>query len=95
MDAIDRMAADVMRVSRQVCSMFAMEHHAVAVDLVTMANSLAGGLPLSAVCSRSDIMDAPAPGGLGGTYGGNPLAIAAAHAVLDEALGVLEQALTR
>ena len=63
--------------------LFAMEHHAVAADLVTMAKSLAGGLPLSAVCGRSDIMDAPAPGGLGGTYGGNPLAIAAAHAVLD------------
>jgi 4-aminobutyrate aminotransferase len=63
--------------------MFAMEHHAVAADLVTMAKSLAGGLPLSAVCGRSDIMDAPGPGGLGGTYGGNPLAIAAAHAVLD------------
>jgi 4-aminobutyrate aminotransferase/4-aminobutyrate aminotransferase/(S)-3-amino-2-methylpropionate transaminase len=63
--------------------LFAMAHHAVAADLVTMAKSLAGGLPLSAVCGRSDIMDAPAPGGLGGTYGGNPLAIAAAHAVLD------------
>jgi 4-aminobutyrate aminotransferase len=63
--------------------MFAMEHHAVAADLVTMAKSLAGGLPLSAVCGRSDIMDAPGPGGLGGTYGGTPLAIAAAHAVLD------------
>lgn len=63
--------------------MFAMEHHAVSADLVTMAKSLAGGLPLSAVCGRAHIMDAPAPGGLGGTYGGNPLAVAAAHAVLD------------
>lgn len=63
--------------------MFAMEHHGVAADLTAMAKSLAGGMPLSAVCGRADVMDAPAPGGLGGTYGGNPLAIAAAHAVLD------------
>ncbi|MCA8880976.1 MAG: 4-aminobutyrate--2-oxoglutarate transaminase [Rhodobacteraceae bacterium] len=63
--------------------MFAMEHHGVVPDLMTMAKSLAGGFPLSAVTGRAEIMDAPAPGGLGGTYGGNPLAIAAAHAVLD------------
>jgi 4-aminobutyrate aminotransferase len=62
---------------------FAMEHYDVLPDLMTMAKSLAGGLPLSAVCGRAEIMDAPAPGGLGGTYAGNPLAIAAAHAVLD------------
>jgi 4-aminobutyrate aminotransferase-like enzyme len=48
-----------------------------------MAKSLAGGMPLSAVCGRAEIMDAPAPGGLGGTYAANPLAIASAHAVLD------------
>ena len=48
-----------------------------------MAKSLAGGMPLSAVSGRAEIMDAPGPGGLGGTYAGNPLAIAAAHAVLD------------
>ena len=48
-----------------------------------MAKSLAGGMPLSAVSGRAEVMDAPAPGGLGGTYAGNPLAIAAAHAVLD------------
>jgi 4-aminobutyrate aminotransferase len=62
---------------------FAMQHHDVLPDLMTMAKSLAGGMPLSAVCGRAEIMDAPAPGGLGGTYAGNPLAIAAAHAVLD------------
>lgn len=63
--------------------LFAMDHYDVAPDLMTMAKSLAGGLPLSAVCGRADIMDAPGPGGLGGTYAGNPLALAAAHAVLD------------
>lgn len=63
--------------------MFAMEHYAVAPDLVTMAKSLAGGMPLSAVCGRAEIMDAPIPGALGGTYAGNALAIASAHAVLD------------
>ncbi len=63
--------------------MMAMDHHDVAPDLTTMAKSLAGGFPLSAVTGRKEIMDAPAPGGIGGTYGGNPLGIAAAHAVLD------------
>jgi 4-aminobutyrate aminotransferase len=63
--------------------LFAMEHYDVAADLTTMAKSLAGGMPLAAVCGRADVMDAPAPGGLGGTYAGNPLAVAAAHAVLD------------
>ncbi len=67
--------------------MFAMEHflesHGVVPDLMTIAKSLAAGTPLSAVTGRAEIMDAPAPGGLGGTYAGNPLAIAAAHAVID------------
>ncbi|MFA6441118.1 MAG: 4-aminobutyrate--2-oxoglutarate transaminase [Sterolibacterium sp.] len=63
--------------------LFAMEHYAVIPDLVTMAKSLAGGFPLSAVTGRADLMDAAAEGGLGGTYGGNPLAVAAALAVLD------------
>jgi 4-aminobutyrate aminotransferase len=63
--------------------LFAMEHYGVQPDLITMAKSLAGGMPLSAVAGRAEVMDAPAPGGLGGTYAGNPLAIAAAHAVLD------------
>jgi 4-aminobutyrate aminotransferase len=63
--------------------MFAMEHFDVVPDLMTIAKSLAAGTPLSAVTGRAEIMDAPAPGGLGGTYAGNPLAIAAAHAVID------------
>jgi len=63
--------------------LFAMDHYDVKPDLITMAKSLAGGMPLSAVSGRAEIMDAPGPGGLGGTYAGNPLAIAAAHAVLD------------
>lgn len=63
--------------------LFAMEHYEVLPDLMTVAKSLAGGLPLSGVVGRAEIMDAPAPGGLGGTYAANALAIAAAHAVLD------------
>ena len=63
--------------------LFAMEHYSVKPDLITMAKSTAGGMPLSAVAGRAEVMDAPAPGGLGGTYAGNPLAVAAAHAVLD------------
>jgi 4-aminobutyrate aminotransferase len=62
---------------------FAMEHHSVKADLMTMAKSLAGGFPLSALTGRADIMDAAAPGGLGGTYAGSPLATAAALAVID------------
>ena len=62
---------------------FAMEHAGVVPDLIVTAKSLAGGFPLSAVTGRADIMDAPAPGGLGGTYAGNPVAIAAALAVID------------
>jgi 4-aminobutyrate aminotransferase len=63
--------------------LFAMEHHTVCADLTTMAKGLSGGFPLAAVTGRAEIMDAPKPGGLGGTFGGNPLGIAAAHAVLD------------
>jgi 4-aminobutyrate aminotransferase len=62
---------------------FGMHHHSVEPDLMACAKSLAAGLPLSGVIGRAAVMDAPSPGGLGGTYGGNPLAIAAAHAVLD------------
>ncbi|NDV11933.1 4-aminobutyrate--2-oxoglutarate transaminase [Crenobacter caeni] len=62
---------------------FASEHYGVAPDLITTAKSLAGGFPLSAVVGRADVMDAPAPGGLGGTYAGSPLALAAADAVID------------
>jgi len=63
--------------------MFAMEHTGVKADLVTMAKSLAGGFPLSAVSGTAAIMDSPHPGGLGGTYGGSPLGCAAGNAVLD------------
>ncbi|QVQ27230.1 4-aminobutyrate--2-oxoglutarate transaminase [Achromobacter deleyi] len=63
--------------------LFAMEHHTVQADLITMAKSLGGGMPISGVVGRADVMDGPAAGGLGGTYAGNPLAVAAAHAVLD------------
>jgi 4-aminobutyrate aminotransferase len=63
--------------------LFAMEHYDVKPDLMTMAKSLAGGLPLSGVVGRAEVMDAAAPGGLGGTYAGNPLAVASALAVLE------------
>jgi 4-aminobutyrate aminotransferase len=63
--------------------MFSIQHAGVVPDIVTMAKGLGGGLPLSAVTGRATIMDAAHPGGLGGTYGGNPISIAAAHAVLD------------
>jgi len=63
--------------------LFAMEAYDVAADLTTMAKGLAGGLPLAAVTGRAELMDAAHPGGLGGTYAGNPLGIAAANAVLD------------
>jgi 4-aminobutyrate aminotransferase len=63
--------------------LFAMEHYGIAADLMTMAKGLGGGFPIAAVTGRKDIMDAPGPGGLGGTYGGSPIGIAAAHAVLD------------
>jgi len=63
--------------------MFAFEHAGVEADLMTMAKGIAGGFPLSAVVGKSEIMDAPLPGGLGGTYGGSPVACAAALAVLE------------
>ena len=63
--------------------LFASQHHEVPIDLVAFAKSLAAGLPLSGVSGRAELMDAPAPGGLGGTYAGNPLATAAALAVLE------------
>lgn len=64
-------------------TVFAMDGYDIAPDLTTMAKSLGGGFPIAAVVGKADIMDAAGPGGLGGTYGGNPLAIAAANAVLD------------
>ena len=63
--------------------LFAVEHAGVEPDLMTVAKSIAGGLPLSAVVGKADIMDAPVPGGLGGTFAGSPLACAAGLAVLD------------
>jgi len=62
---------------------FAVEQSGVAPDMITMAKSMAGGFPISAVVGRAEVMDAPAPGGLGGTYAGSPVACAAALAVLD------------
>lgn len=64
-------------------TMFGFQHSGIQPDLVTVAKSLAGGMPLSAVVGRAEIMDAPTPGGLGGTYGGNAVACAAALAVMD------------
>ncbi|NLH80911.1 MAG: aminotransferase class III-fold pyridoxal phosphate-dependent enzyme, partial [Phyllobacteriaceae bacterium] len=63
--------------------LFAIEHTGVEPDLITMAKSLGGGFPISGVMGKAHIMDAPEPGGLGGTYGGSPIACAAALAVLD------------
>jgi 4-aminobutyrate aminotransferase / (S)-3-amino-2-methylpropionate transaminase / 5-aminovalerate transaminase len=67
--------------------LFAIEHAGVEPDLITVAKSLAGGLPLSGVIGKAAIMDAPPPGGLGGTFAGSPLACAAAPAVLDVIAG--------
>jgi 4-aminobutyrate aminotransferase/(S)-3-amino-2-methylpropionate transaminase len=74
--------------------MFACDHEGVVPDLMVTAKGMAGGLPLSAVTGRAEIMDAPHVGGLGGTYGGNPLACAAALAVIDTifADGLLDRA---
>src|SRR5947207_5873704 len=63
--------------------MFACEHYGIEPDMVVTAKSLGGGLPLAAVTGRAEIMDASGPGGLGGTFAGNPVACAAANAVLD------------
>ena len=63
--------------------MFAIEHYGVEPDLVTLAKSLAGGVPLSAVVGKAEIMDSPPAGGLGGTYAGSPLGCAAGLAVLE------------
>jgi 4-aminobutyrate aminotransferase / (S)-3-amino-2-methylpropionate transaminase / 5-aminovalerate transaminase len=63
---------------------FAVEQSGVAPDMLTLAKSMAGGFPISAVVGRAEVMDAPAAGGLGGTYAGSPLGCAAALAVMDE-----------
>ncbi len=62
---------------------FAIEHSGVVPDLITVAKSMAGGYPIAGVIGRADVMDALAPGGLGGTYGGNPVACAAALAAIE------------
>ena len=62
---------------------FAIEQSGIAPDMITMAKSMAGGFPISAVVGRAEVMDAPGPGGLGGTYAGSPMSCAAALAVLD------------
>ncbi len=74
--------------------LFACEHEGVVPDLIVTAKGIAGGLPLAAVTGRAEIMDAPHVGGLGGTYGGNPLACAAALAVIEtiEAEGLVDRA---
>jgi 4-aminobutyrate aminotransferase/(S)-3-amino-2-methylpropionate transaminase len=64
--------------------MFAMEHYGVEPEVIVMGKSMAGGLPLSAVTGKAELMDHPQVGGLGGTYGGNPVACRAALAVLDQ-----------
>lgn len=76
---IDEIQSGFARTGR----MFAIEHSGVEPDLMTVAKSIAGGLPLSAVVGKAEIMDAPPPGGLGGTYAGSPLACAAALAVFE------------
>lgn len=63
--------------------LFAMNYFETKADLITMAKSLGGGFPISGVVGRAEVMDAPNPGGLGGTYAGSPIAVAAAHAVID------------
>lgn len=63
--------------------LFASEHYGIEPDIIVTAKSLGGGLPLAAITGRAEIMDAPGPGGLGGTFAGNPLSCAAALAVLD------------
>lgn len=75
--------------------MFAIEYAGIEPDLMTVAKSIAGGVPLSALIGKAEIMDAPPPGGLGGTYAGSPLGCAAALAVLDVIAGekLLERSL--
>jgi 4-aminobutyrate aminotransferase/(S)-3-amino-2-methylpropionate transaminase len=68
----------------RTAKMFASEHYGVEPDLITMAKSMAGGLPLGAVTGRAEMMDHPQTGGLGGTFAGNPLSCRAALAVLDQ-----------
>jgi 4-aminobutyrate aminotransferase / (S)-3-amino-2-methylpropionate transaminase / 5-aminovalerate transaminase len=87
---VDEVQSGIGRTGR----LFAIEHAGVEPDLITVAKSLAGGLPLSAVIGRAYVMDSPGPGSLGGTFCGNPVACAAALAVLDviESEGILARA---
>jgi 4-aminobutyrate aminotransferase/(S)-3-amino-2-methylpropionate transaminase len=64
--------------------LWAIEHTGVVPDILIAAKSIAGGLPLSSITGRAEVMDAAGPGGLGGTFGGNPVSVAAALAVLDQ-----------
>jgi 4-aminobutyrate aminotransferase/(S)-3-amino-2-methylpropionate transaminase len=77
--AVDEVQTGVCRTGR----FFAIEHFGVEPDLIAIAKSIAAGLPLSGVLGRAEIMDSPGDSAIGGTYIGNPIAIAAAHAVLD------------
>jgi len=76
----DEIQAGIMRTG----TWFASEHEGIVPDLVTMAKGIGNGMPISAVTGRAEIMNAPQPGGIGGTYGGNPVACAAALATLEE-----------
>jgi 4-aminobutyrate aminotransferase/(S)-3-amino-2-methylpropionate transaminase len=77
-------ADEVQTAFGRTAKMFAMEHYEVEPDIVVMAKSMAGGLPLGAVTGKAELMDHPQVGGLGGTFGGNPVACRAALAVLDQ-----------
>jgi 4-aminobutyrate aminotransferase/(S)-3-amino-2-methylpropionate transaminase len=76
-------------------ALFASEHYGIEPDIFVTAKSLGGGLPLAAITGRAEIMDAPQPGGLGGTFGGNPLSCVAALAVLDAFANESENLSTR
>ena len=80
---VDRRQKDRGGFANATGKFFAIEHSGAQPDLVTVAKSLAAGFPLSGVVGRAEVMDAPDPGGLGGTYGGNPVACAAGLAVMD------------
>jgi len=96
MHGIKLVADEVQSGFARTGRMFAVEHSGVEPDLVPIAKSLAGGFPLSGVIGRAELMDAVAPGGLGGTYGGSPIGCSAALAVLDVIRdeGLLDRSLT-
>lgn len=88
-------ADEVQAGAARTGKVFAIEHSGVVPDLITLAKSIAGGFPISAVVGRAHIIDSVGPGGLGGTYAGSPLGCAAALAVLDvfEKEGILQRSL--